>query len=266
MASGAAAMRDRKVKPQWKRTRRIMALVPPACAPSDSSNTSEDEDQVPKLLEHVEANDLSDFSSEPKSIESSLERLNILDDLSDKDLIVDQTNLYAVQCGGGQAKGINISKNDIRDFLGITILMGVVKMPSYRDYWSQTLRHAPIADVMPLKKYEKIRKYLHFSNNIDANDDRYFKIRPILEKIRQTCLLVKEEGRYRIDEMMVPYKGTRAGSRRQYLPKKPKKWGFKMFIRAGVSGLVYDFLPYGDDNTFRGVSFNEYENSLGLGA
>ncbi|CAG5022524.1 unnamed protein product [Parnassius apollo] len=83
MASVAAAMRVRKVKPQWERTRRIMALVPPACAPSDSSNTSEDEDQVLKLLEHVEANDLSDFSSEPKSIESSLERLNILDDLSD---------------------------------------------------------------------------------------------------------------------------------------------------------------------------------------
>ncbi|CAG4959924.1 unnamed protein product [Parnassius apollo] len=83
MASGTAAMRDRKVKPQWERTRRIMALVPPACAPSDSSNTSEDEDQVPKLLEHVETNDLSDFSSEPKSIEYSLERLNILDDLSD---------------------------------------------------------------------------------------------------------------------------------------------------------------------------------------
>ncbi|CAG4973942.1 unnamed protein product [Parnassius apollo] len=83
MASYAAAMRDRKVKPQWERTRRIMALVPPACAPSDSSDTSEDEDQVPKLLEHVETNDLSDFSSEPKSIESSLETLNILDDLSD---------------------------------------------------------------------------------------------------------------------------------------------------------------------------------------
>ncbi|CAG4977568.1 unnamed protein product [Parnassius apollo] len=75
--------KERHVKPQWERSRRIMALVPPACAPSDSSNTSEDEDQVTKLLEHVETNDLSDFSSEPKSIESSLESLNILDDLSD---------------------------------------------------------------------------------------------------------------------------------------------------------------------------------------
>lgn len=62
--------------------------------------------------------------------------------------------------------------------------------------------------------------------------------------------------------MMVPYKGTRAGSRRQYLPKKPKKWGFKIFVRAGVSGLIYDFIPYAGEDTFRGRCFTDYENSL----
>lgn len=66
--------------------------------------------------------------------------------------------------------------------------------------------------------------------------------------------------------MMVPYKETRPGNRRQYLPEKPKKWGFKVFVRAGVSGLVYDFLPYGGDDTFRNECFNDYEESLGLGA
>ena len=31
---------------------------------------------------------------------------------------------------------------------------------------------------------------------------------------------------------------------RQYLPKKPKKWGFKVFARCGVSGITYDFNFY----------------------
>ncbi|CAK1593994.1 unnamed protein product [Parnassius mnemosyne] len=66
--------------------------------------------------------------------------------------------------------------------------------------------------------------------------------------------------------MMVPHKGTRAGSRKQYIKNKPKKWGYKTFVRAGVSGIVYDFLIYGGDDTFRFHSFTDEENSMGLGS
>uniref|UniRef100_A0A2H1WLC7 SFRICE_026836 n=1 Tax=Spodoptera frugiperda TaxID=7108 RepID=A0A2H1WLC7_SPOFR len=59
--------------------------------------------------------------------------------------------------------------------------------------------------------------------------------------------------------MVIPYKGIKAGSRRQYNPNKPSKWGFKNLVRAGVSGIIYDFLLYGGDDTFRG------KESLGVG-
>ncbi|CAK1577843.1 unnamed protein product [Parnassius mnemosyne] len=115
------------------------------------------------------------------------------------DLIADNTNLYSVQCAA--TKSINVTNEDIKDFIAITILMGVVQLPSYRDYWSNRLRFSKIADVMPLRKYEKIRKYLHFCDNSSMNDDRYFKVRPILERIRLNCLQLEEEGRFSIDEM-----------------------------------------------------------------
>jgi len=50
--------------------------------------------------------------------------------------------------------------------------------------------------------------------------------------------------------MMVPYKGIKAGSLRKYLPSKPHHWGFKIFVCAGVSGMVYDFLVYTSKSTF----------------
>lgn len=178
--------------------------------------------------------------------------------------ITEQTNLYSVQ--NDLTKCINVTTSEMRDFLAVTILMGIIKMPSYRDYWSQDYRYPLIADVMPLKKYEQIRRFLHFVDNTQVTDDRYFKLRPLLEKVRRNCLQLEEECKYSIDEMMIAYKGTRAGNRRQYMPKKPKKWGIKLFVRAGVSGLVYDFIPYGGEDTFRFCSFSEYENSLGLGA
>lgn len=118
---------------------------------------------------------------------------------------------------------------------------------------------------MPLKRYQQIRRYIHFADNTLEDSDRYFKIRPIMEKIRQNFLQVEEEGKYSIDEMMIPYKGRKAGKRKQYVKMKPKKWGFKNFVRAGVSGIIYDFLLYGGDDTFRGLVFTEKEATIGLG-
>ncbi|MPC56634.1 PiggyBac transposable element-derived protein 3 [Portunus trituberculatus] len=45
-----------------------------------------------------------------------------------------------------------------------------------------------------------------------------------------------------IDEQIVPYKGT--SSIRTYNPKKPKKWGYKIFVLSGIDGLVYNFKIY----------------------
>ena len=42
-----------------------------------------------------------------------------------------------------------------------------------------------------------------------------------------------------IDEQVVPFKGQHGLKR--YLPKKPKKWGYKIWARAGICGYVYDF-------------------------
>ncbi|XP_039278470.1 uncharacterized protein LOC120350124 isoform X2 [Nilaparvata lugens] len=157
------------------------------------------------------------------------------------DLIVENTNLYSTQESG---KCLGINKYDIMDFLAIELLMGVVQMPSYTDYWSGNLRFDKIANIMPLKRYQSIRRFLHFANNEHMNDDRYYKIRPVLEHIRQKCVSLEQEKKNSIDEMMIPYKGTRAGSRSQYMKNKPTKLGFKLYVRASISGIIHDFIIY----------------------
>ena len=179
------------------------------------------------------------------------------------DLIVNMSNLYSVQKTG---TSINCSTNDIRDFIAIELIMGIIEAPAYTDYWSDEFRYPTIASIMSLKKYQSIRRYLHFIENASSDSsDRYFKIRPILEAVRANCLAIEEERRHSVDEMMIPYKGTRAGSRRQYVKNKPKKWGFKMFARCGVSGFVYDFMLYAGEDTFRGRDLSTTEQQLGLG-
>lgn len=177
--------------------------------------------------------------------------------------IVRESNLYHMQIKG---MPMNVTLSEIKDFIAINILMGVVRLPAYTDYWSKSLRYYKIADIMTLKRFQLIRRYLHFVDALGDDGDRYYKIRPLLERVRQNCINIEEENRFSVDEMMVPYKGTRAGTRKQYIKNKPRKWGFKIFVRAGISGMVYDFLIYGGEDTFRFHQFNEEENSMGLGA
>lgn len=177
--------------------------------------------------------------------------------------IVEQTNMYSVHEKG---RSVNLKVEEFHDFLAIHIMMGIVRMPAYTDYWSRNYRFAPIADLMSLKRYQQIRRCVHFTDNNLDDGDRYFKVRPVFEKVRRNCLKLKEEKSYSIDEMMIPYKGTKAGNRRQYIQNKPNKWGFKNFVRAGASGLIYDFIIYGGEDTLRGYKFSKQEVTLGLGA
>lgn len=134
------------------------------------------------------------------------------------ELMVQETNLYYKQTKGTP---LNVTTDEIKDFIAIHLLMGIVKLPAYIDYWSKKLRYNKIADIMPLKRFQQIRRYLHFVNNLQDDGDRYYKVRQLLESVRRNCLKIEEEIRFSIDKMMVPYKGTRAGYRKQYIQNKP---------------------------------------------
>ena len=45
-----------------------------------------------------------------------------------------------------------------------------------------------------------------------------------------------------MDEQIIPTKCK--SSIKQYCPKKPHKWGYKVFLRCGASGMIYDFEIY----------------------
>ena len=161
--------------------------------------------------------------------------------------IVENTNLYSVQKSG---TSVHTNKDEISSFIGIHILMGIVQLPNYKAYWSRELRFPPVLDVMPINRYEKLRQYLHsVDNNAPNNDnDKLFKVRPIITAIRDECVKVEPEEFQVVDEQIISCK-TKRSKTRQYNPKKPKKWGFKNLVCAGSSGMMYDFDIFcGKDN------------------
>lgn len=142
--------------------------------------------------------------------------------------ISEQTNLYAAQELGDP---ISTSPEEIEKYLAMLLFMRVFSFPAIDDYWSTESRFSLIADIMPRRRFKLLRRYLHFNDNqqCDGSPDRFYKILPLFDMLRQQCLLNSSTYQHSVDEVMVAYKGTRAGSLRQYIANKPDKWGFKLF-------------------------------------
>lgn len=163
-------------------------------------------------------------------------------------LIIDNTILYADQNG----VPISFSFDDIRAYIGLNIAMGIVGLPEISDYWSREpiLRSPWFASVMPRNKFYAISRFLHFVDKQAApsrNDDNYdklWKIRPIVKFVQERAQKMYVPGEHiSIDESMI---GTKARlGFIQYLPKKPTKWGVKVWVCAEANtGYVYRFEIY----------------------
>ena len=77
----------------------------------------------------------------------------------------------------------------------------------------------------------------------ENKNDKLFKIRPAIEAVRENSMAIETEPVHSLDEQIMPAETKQSGIH-QYKPKKPKKWGFKMFVRASQSGMMYDFFLY----------------------
>ena len=96
------------------------------------------------------------------------------------------------------------------------MLMGYCVFPSIRHYWStkSDLGVPYVAKVMLLKRFEKIRSYLHFNDNnlmkpkSDPGHDRTFKVRPALDHFNASFVAAMAPSQFRsIDERMIKCKG-----------------------------------------------------------
>ena len=83
-------------------------------------------------------------------------------------LIADETNRYARQNPSGEGYyWVDTSKEEIQQFLGILIAMGIHQLPQVEDYWSgNPLLGAPgIVSGMAIRRFKVLLKCLHINNN-----------------------------------------------------------------------------------------------------
>ena len=136
--------------------------------------------------------------------------------------IVMQTNLYAEQYLTMNAAILKpfsrvrcwspADMKEVKQFVGLCLLIGIVKKPSVASYWSRDIvLQTPIfRSVMKRNRFQLLQKFFHLNDNSTAgsSNDRLFKIRPVIdhlfEKFQATYCVHQNVA---IDESLLLWKG-----------------------------------------------------------
>ncbi|XP_051554575.1 piggyBac transposable element-derived protein 4 isoform X1 [Myxocyprinus asiaticus] len=193
--------------------------------------------------------DLVPFQAEDKTFSDRLgwqpvDYVNQYIDSELMKLITDCSNATALATTGTP---LNATITEMYHLFGASILMSCVQYPEMRMFWSNALRIPAISDRITRGRFFKLRSSLKVVIDTDVPEqtksaDRFWKVRPFLERVRRGCLLQFRPECVSIDEQMVSFTG--ACPFRQYMPSKPNPVGMKNFVLASASGIVLDFLLY----------------------
>ncbi|KAH8027792.1 hypothetical protein HPB51_010306 [Rhipicephalus microplus] len=182
----------------------------------------------------------------PSPVESPITYFRNFFDVTFLSHICEQSSLYSAQRNPNKVTSMTV--NDLEQFIGTVLTMSLMKLPQTRMYWSQRFRVSQVADTMTRDRWEEIKQSLHFSDNQEAPDqndperDRLYKVRPLLDHLVAKCHEIPKSQKLCVDEQLVPFKGR--SSLKQYLPNKPKKWSYKLFLLCDERGIMYNFEVY----------------------
>ncbi|XP_058881426.1 piggyBac transposable element-derived protein 3-like [Acipenser ruthenus] len=160
--------------------------------------------------------------------------------------MVEQTNLYAIQSDPNRL--LNDTNEEMEQFIGICFYMSVYGLPQSRMFWCTSTRVDCVAYTMGTHCWETIKRFLHFANNDDQvpagqpGHDRLLKVRPLLTSLLKSFKATPMDEMLCVDEQIAPFKGKSA--MKQYNPKKPKRWGYKLFLLSDSNGIIYNFDIY----------------------
>ena len=171
------------------------------------------------------------------------------------DELLTQSNLYAEQQRAAKKDTkpwTPITKEELVAFIGVNIAMGVISLPGVKEYWSSNpiISHPWFRTIFSRDRFLEILKYVHIADNskalsrTDPNYDKLWKVRYMLDSLSKRCLELYDPHRQlSVDESMI---GTKCRlSFIQYLPKKPVKWGIKVWVCSDArNGYIYTFSIY----------------------
>lgn len=152
----------------------------------------------------------------------------------------------------------DVGPDEMRAFLGVIFLMGIVKKPGIHNYWStKWMTSTPgISELFSRERFLMIYRVFDFRDAkiplSESAKDPLFRIRPLL----QTTLTYfrakyNPKRELTIDECMIAFTGRHR--LKQFMPLKPTRYGFKAYLLCEAqSGYVLNWELYTGKDTEEG--------------
>ena len=170
-------------------------------------------------------------------------------------LLVAETNRYyhdnTDSLDEGPSPEPDVTEAEMFVFLALTIQMGHCVRDKLTDYWATVDQlYTPFyGTMMKRDRYLHILRYLHFTDTrnepdrTDENFDRLWKIRDLFEMLNHTfSKFYNPSENMAVDEVIVSFKGRVIF--KQFIPKKRKRFGIKVFKLCDSTGYTNDMKVY----------------------
>ena len=158
---------------------------------------------------------------------------------------------YLDRLDDGLSPDPDVTEAEMFVFLALSIQMEHGVRDKLTDYWTtlDQVYTAFYSTIMNRGRYLHILRYLHFTDNRNERDrtdetfDRLWKIRDLFEILNDAfSKFYNPSENLANDEVIVPFKGRVIF--KQYIPKKHKRIGIKMFKLCDSTGYTYDMKLY----------------------
>jgi len=135
-------------------------------------------------------------------------------------------------------------------FVAVALHMVHELKDTLHDYWTRLrqLRNPFYGETMTRDRFLHILRFLHFADNSQRPDngeeyDRLWKLRTVFDKLNEAYAKFYNPSEHlAVDEVIVKFKGRAIF--RQYIPKKTKRFGIKIYKLYDESGYTYDMKVY----------------------
>lgn len=153
-----------------------------------------------------------------------------------------QSKLYANQ--KGFANKDEISVDVLRCTEAVLLHSGYNSVPRRKMLWESKpdCRNELITNAVRRREVDAMLRSLHFRDNTQIDSDNYYKVRPIFDNLNKSISWFKDNEKFSVDEVMIPYYGRH--SSKQYIRGKPVRYGFKVWSLCTSDGAGCWFEPY----------------------
>lgn len=139
-----------------------------------------------------------------------------------------------------------LTMQELKNFLGINMLMGNIQMPTLKHYWqvkNKLYHHPIIGNTMSRNRFLLLLRSLRFYDTSKTDTSKKDKIQYVLthllenfQKFYSPCKQLS------VDEALLGFKGRL--SYKQYIPLKRSRFGIKLYELSTSSGYVLDVMIY----------------------